>query len=876
MRSRRDNLEGLLKSASAMIENGKHGVELEIRTTVPTLERFSELYKSFIAENTVITSKIEQSVVAMRGKKGSRDRYELYFIAGKRGDEKNLQKNRHGLYRHRNDLYRASFATEEPIPGFELNAADNVRVRLRSSLVVKDIPHWRFDFTIVIQLQKSQLNQLKTIKEQMFPAGKKYDPLKFIDELPAVKGAAFEIEIEYIGGVKNTKSITADIITAALSKIGIKEVSAENGMGEYHVEMFKIAKEFIEDKRILSLYKYKYGLKQFANNPKTLGITDFYSKLLPNIDNYYVSDKADGERALMVLSPDVSFILVDKCIGPISKNIDAIYDVEVIAPGTDKCIVYIFDVLKIDGKHVSHLTFDKREQYLSPPKQPPGFTGKIHKKILVKLTKTGYGKQIQKVLDRKDRDYPIDGLIFTEATHNYFDMSVWKWKDPKELSVDFLLLKAPDKIMGIEPYIAVKGKTLYILCVGISHRDSELLNITPNRAVIDAVPNVQGNYFPIQFETGYRPKGYIYYDVNPDLHMHIAEFVVDADANFKLNKMRPDKDVLVKQGTAFGNNFRLAEEMMLSFANPLTLEILIGAEEGKVSYFQERKRTEYTALTKYNSFVKAQVLKLVSKKAWIVDLAAGKGQDLFTYNSYEVKNGLFVDIDAAAIQELNRRKYSFGSSNSYVFAPPPKENMRVYSMIADLSDAKTPTAISGMLDTATQHHQVDAVVINFAIHYIIDSMPTLDDFSKLVDNILKPGGVFIFTAFNGRRVFDVLEKFKIKYSEHYDFDAKATVDPIKYSIKRLYKDSKYKPFGNRISAIHPFSKGEYYEENLIDIDTIAEHFVALGYTIQYNGSFIDWYSDFATFNPSMTKQMDSQDKLYTALYQYVSLIKNVK
>ena len=91
--------------------------------------------------------------------------------------------------------------------------------------------------------------------------------------------------------------------------------------------------------------------------------------------------------------------------------------------------------------------------------------------------------------------------------------------------------------------------------------------------------------------------------------------------------------------------------------------------DNKECYFQIDDNLLYKAQRSFNSYVKSKTLeniiadKLYDKNDtnWVIDLAAGKGQDLARLNNLNFKNGLFIDKDKNALLELVNRKFTLKS-----------------------------------------------------------------------------------------------------------------------------------------------------------------------------------------------------------------------
>jgi len=875
-------------------------MELEVRFTPPDEETFKRIFETFMKEHPKHTSSIEQSISIMTDSdKSGFDRKEMYFQNGVQQKIDHNRKNRHDMMKvfvNSQEIYRIALASETPSPEFGMHLAHRIRLKLRCSIIVG---LWRYDFTAAIQLEKSQLSQLKAYKQKIFP-NKKTSSDDFLNSIPDVPNMRYEFEVEYVG---TPKELTVETISEAV-KYFTNYISPNfEETSSYQMTIYELAKHLI-DGNLLESFKTKNGLKRLANQPKNLTKNIFFDTILPNIDNYYVSDKADGERCFVVIrDKKVQIVLTDKVLDMteffgVTDTPFTILDAEIVNIDRDDPTkskhpkLYLFDILINKGSKVLHESFEKREKHLDEFVKVLKST---EKKILKRLDSTSYGKTIREIFDRKTRAYPIDGLVFTPAIAmsgdkynraNYFSMRVYKWKEAEKLSADFLILKPISSLIGTKPYLPIKGHELYFLFSGISASDARIRNMPSIRGykeMTEGIPE-SGNYFPIQFSHSAYPFSYMYYhpvdsakNKTEPLHQRIAEFIWDTKKeSWKLDRFRPDKDILVQQGTAFGNNFRVAEEVFNNYLNPLTLEMMTNVskvehEDGQ-NYFLEEKKEAYKPLTKFNNFVKAQLIKQLENKPWVVDLAAGKGQDLFTYNGFEVQNALFVDLDQSALEELGSRVWNLGNTRSYAFSRAPKTNIKIFTLQMDL---KTPA--STIIDTITSRGipvpigQVDGVVINLALHYIITDDKYLTNIVKLVQKLLKPGGTFIFTTFDGQRIFKLLEKMQKGQS----WDIKDSDASLKYSIRKNYSDAKFKT-GLTIGAIHPFSRGQYYDEPLVDIDNIIKAFTDIDFKLIQKGSFADWHDKFKKFNSHWFNQMSADDKKYGTLYTYVSLKKGSK
>ncbi len=913
------------KRLEEIVELFDKNKELEIRFTRPDEETFKRVFNDFLKLDPKAAITIEQSMSIMtESTETGMNRNEIYFKDGVRQKEDHNKKKTEKMLKvfdhSKSELYRVSIASEEPIPPFGLHDAHRIRYKLRCSVLPsKELSDWRFDFTAVVQLEKPQFAKVKSIKEQIFP-NKRIDPTKFLESIPNVGlPLTYEFEIEYIGSkAKLNVAAILDVVSKFTNIITPNFEQASDHQGVVR----ELANLLIHDKKVAGIFGNR-GFRSLANQPKNL-TRDIWNNLLPNIDQYYVSDKADGERCFVKIQyigktpAHVDIILTDKVVdltkiftGKAAVE-DAkfttmtLIDAEIVnldreEPEKSKHPkLYLFDTLICHGENLTNEPFEKREQRLDAHVKSLDNT---EKKILIRLDKTNYAEEIKKIYTRKTRAYPIDGLVLTPAKslgnriktnrmNDYFDMVVYKWKPSDQLSIDFLILKPPKSLIGKKPYIDRPGYEIYFLFSGINPRDAAVLNMPDLPGYKDMIAEIPltGNYFPVQFSHSAIPHSYIYYHPKSkqtldlealDLHMQIGEFIYHPTSensevgHWTLERLRPDKAIQVKQGHAYGNNFQVAEEIFNIYLNPLSLDTLTSPVkdlESAAGYFLEEKQDMYKPLTKFNNFVKAQQLRQFEGKDWVVDLAAGRGADLFTYNGFKVKNALFADLDQAALEELSNRKWNLGNTNSYVFSHAPDSHIRIFTMQADLfTQAKKYLSMveerGYPLPRSDTGFGADGVAINLALHYICKDEKSIANFADIVDGLLKKDGLFVFNVPDGKRIFDLLENTKTGAS----YDVKEN-DVLKYSIKKLYKDAKFKT-GLSISLIHPFSRGQYYDEPLCDVDAVITEFEKRGYKLHQRGSFIEWREKFQNFNPRFAKEMSADDKKYASLYTYVTLIR---
>jgi hypothetical protein len=211
-----------------------------------------------------------------------------------------------------------------------------------------------------------------------------------------------------------------------------------------------------------------------------------------------------------------------------------------------------------------------------------------------------------------------------------------------------------------------------------------------------------------------------------------------------------------------------------------------------------------------------------------------------------MKNIIFLEIDKLALTELITRKHLFSFDKKY----PNRMNILIQNI--DLLDSYKDNIKK--IDNIYTSQNIDLIVCNFAFHYLIKYMYSLINICKFINHYLKQNGTFIFTAFDGNKIFNLLNKNNGKWIIKVN-------NQIKYGIKKKYNSNKLEPIGQKIEVLLPFSKNTFYEEYLININTIIKEFSKYNIVLLKNNSF-------SYFINSYKGNMDKDDKTYVDLYHY--------
>lgn len=613
-------------------------------------------------------------------------------------------------------------------------------------------------------------------------------------------------------------------------------------LSDFNFKIFKIMQSKLKIHKAKSI---KHILKQALSLNKFI----YQNKILGS-DDWYVTEKTDGERAIIYYQAnDKKLYLINSNISEIGLVFseitqDFILDVEVIT-NKESNSYYIIDILywkRLFDTFIFSERLAKLDELLEQ-----GNNKMLFKKQFHKVDKDNL-EMLEKLYEehKKSETYQIDGLIFNNDKP-YWDMDIYKWKPVELLTIDFLVKKADPKMIGL--FIKSKpGFQVYILFCGITYSLFQNLRMRRIECYFDLFPEqtTKAKYFPIQFTD------YLYYrpDSEPDIDDQICEFSYIPGDGWKFIKIRLDKLRDYKKGLTYGNDYRTAESIWDIINNPLTMENLVHPDK---MYFSKTKENKDFPVTSFNSFVKTMLMNelkeyKLKKELTVIDLCAGKGQDLFRYAKNGVRNLYCFEKDLDALNELNSRKLTLKVGN-----------IAIQSFNVDLTEPYKN--IVGLVED----HLSEYIYCNFAIHYLIYSKESLENFFNIVDHFLDLCGRFIFTCFDGQKVFELL-----KDKERVDFinsDGEA-----KYIIEKKYKSKKLENYGQKISVKLPFNN-EAYDEFLINFDTIIDYFEKNGYELEKYGSFSNYLDRFSMHNKSVFEELTESDKQFISLYSYVSLWK---
>ena len=488
--------------------------------------------------------------------------------------------------------YKLKLNNEEQLKSASLGSIKFIRIKLRLSFIFQNNDKFKVDFDLIKNIDANE-KHIKEIKNMLF---KGYSIDNITENINYSLFDEIVLETEFMNNKKDP--ITKDDIDTSIDFI--KSLFSSN-IGEYQKYIYKIAQKIINNSVYRENFKEKFGLKKLLNNVLEVNSESYYKNIIPNIENYYVTDKIDGQRCICVIEEYDTLvniklmtnklyqikeysdkIVIIKDASNTTRKKTTILDCEIIfnnakAKELDEIsdsdiFLYIFDILSLENDKIAFESFENRIKELENGFNKVKMLKNVNVKEYKKLT-SEYKSELKDFYEKKslNKTYEIDGLIFIPNSNvqnkdtkfkmntNYSNMVGYKWKPIEHMTIDFFVCKLPKNMYTNIPYNNYKLKSnefIYILFSGISKSDYEKFKLSymvDYKKIINE-KYMNGNMFPIQFTTSDNIYNYIYIGSENELDNRICEFGYDLNKHsWKFKKIRSDRDVELERGNYFGN-----------------------------------------------------------------------------------------------------------------------------------------------------------------------------------------------------------------------------------------------------------------------------------------------------------------------------------
>lgn len=830
--------------------------------------------------------------------------------------------------------YRVALSAEQDAAPFAAPADAVLRVKARVSHHVA-LPaaeggtlRWRVDLTLVRKVTGGALlgaasgapSPLKEAVDAMFRRGATAATL--LDALGARGSDEYECEaeVEFVeDGPRRDALRPADVTAAAALLLGLvnpqhaREAAAQ-------AEVWRAARHVARPAAYLARFRHELGLKRLL--PKALAITRAdYRAIYPPL-GFFLTDKADGQRALALVRDRQGVIVTDVLYadfvptgagfgapgapGGFGGSFGAPGGAGSGAAGTEETIVdgelllgadgrpeafLAFDVIAVAGTGLAGAPFEVRARALPDAVailRAAGLPAAAKAYAHLLDTAPAALERAFREASEAPRPYRRDGLVLVEPGRPYAETRTFKWKPACENTIDFVVRRAPAALLageGLPPdeaalFADAPGHALHLLFVGVTDDMFRALGLRlcPAYAALwpaGRAPAREGSaHFPVQFSPSSCPHAYLYQHPLDSplgavdgavLEMRCVDECRAASGDglprWQALRARPDYGRELLAGRYYGNDFRVAEIIWLNYVDPFPLQQLWEGASG--DYFAAPKSGAFRAQTAFVSYAKTRRIDTLRRAPWVVDLAAGKGQDLGRYLAAGVRNLVAVDQDRAALVELVHRKFAYVDSLRRGRGGPAggpagaAEGTAVHVLVADLSRPAAESLARLRQAAHLPAAGADAVVCNLAVHYFLGSVEGLRNFVALAAGAVRPGGLVVLTCFFGELVHQLFagcDSWELREGE-----------AVKYSIRRLYASDTLEAAGQKIGVLLPFSGGQYYEEFLVNTAALTAAFADAGFVLAEKTGLASLLPDFEVRNRTVAAELTKADRRYIEL-----------
>lgn len=392
--------------------------------------------------------------------------------------------------------------------------------------------------------------------------------------------------------------------------------------------------------------------------------------------------------------------------------------------------LYCFDALVVKGTDVRNRSYEERMDAVKQANLPD-ITVKSYKPVESIDELISF---IQKHFKSPTTGHNIDGIILQERKKSYNSARVYKLKLPIMNTIDFRLKHVKDN----EFVLYSGGKFINNSALQFNYPNIEncSLFVAPyyanaHRFTVKSLPE-KNNYPP---------------EIAKEINSMIKQILSDPSAfDGKIVELSWDGStyypIRIRTDKDYPNGYRTAVSNIGLVYAPITIEN---------KYFENDKSNPFSEETigrfHENSH---QVRKTIMnhlpelpkevKRGSCLDLSCGRGGDLKALMDKGYRNLFCVDLDRIALTQLVNSLYT-GDYYRHTWV-----NVFDYDLSTELDTLYN--RITERKDYSPGHC-FQAVFMNFAIHYVIMNVAEI---GKFVKRIIKPGGFFAFTFFDGDRI----------------------------------------------------------------------------------------------------------------------------
>jgi len=478
--------------------------------------------------------------------------------------------------------------------------------------------------------------------------------------------------------------------------------------------------------------------------------------------------------------------------------------------------------------------------------------------------------------------YILDGLIFQPMDQQYITnqreskLFEYKWKPPQKNSIDFYIQFERDKTTGKiltvydnsnDDYVRNKSYRICKLFCGKFNSQREVPELfheeqqmywaylfLDNGEVRDADGNIITDSTVVEF----------YYNDQKG-----EDIIIPERFRWVPIRTRYDKtESVLRFHRKYGNNLDVAMKVWRSIQNPILYadfqdlskgndpkknqffydikieslrkrighELIVSVSQQNVYYQKIKKNAE--SMRTFHNWIKSNIIYTYCNKQYkndtpqsVLDIGCGVGGDIMKFYYVSVayyvgvdiaKEGIFSAVNGAISRYNNSRK------NKPNF---PKMEFIHVDCGTKLTYEDQNRVLGGMNNDnrllinkyfGSNSTKFDIVNCQFVMHYFLKDQLTWDNFKSNLNKTLKPGGFFIATHFDAKRVIEYIGKEQSK--AEFITDDKGKKQKLFEIIKKYQEPEKGKPLGPGAAidlfAAWMFNEGEFVTEYLVDTEYI--------------------------------------------------------
>lgn len=266
----------------------------------------------------------------------------------------------------------------------------------------------------------------------------------------------------------------------------------------------------------------------------------------------------------------------------------------------------------------------------------------------------------------------------------------------------------------------------------------------------------------------------------------------------------------------------------------------------KTQYYQRQDRDIAGPMRQFHNWIKSNLIQTYCGNVYaehqttVLDIGVGRGGDLRKYYLAKVKKVVGIDPDKQGlIDETNGAISRYKDIKKKMPNVPQMDFIRADAgVLLNFSDQNV--ALGGIdnnnrkyfekyfSDDPAKRMKFDRINCQFAIHYLLSDSVVWNNFKTNINNYLDDDGYMIITAFDGKKVAELLHG-KEKYTSYIISDKGKK--EIFFEIVKKYEDKKNKDdifgTGNAIDIYFSWISEEnrYITEYLVDPDFLTNEFM---------------------------------------------------